>query len=416
MAPFCSSLFPGQLVQSEFAQRYGDILRNWGNLQSKWSIPLEVTVRGFALQGFIGPIYLLSPLSLLALRGPLGRRFLLAAAVFGGAYWLNLGTRFLIPALPFVAFAMVLAVRTRTGLLAILAVFSAVTAWPWVAGMYCDRYAWRLSEFPIKAALRLEPEEHFLGRRLPEWQAIQYMNSQLPPSAKVYSLAAVPAAYFRRDVIVADYSAFGGQIHDGLLAAHLDDFRPSGVVTLTFQPVYTKRLRIRRAKGDSGTWGVFEVEMNCGKQQVTRSNAWTIRAEPNPYAAIFAFDRNPVTRWRTEYGSDRDMHLEVAFGRTTCVSEVILSVARAHTHVGAVIEVLNESSWVKPEAAVRVSRGLPPDRLLKKAATDRLRASGITHLMLPVTNEMKDDFVWNDWQWGVRKIHESGGWMIFEVY
>ena len=53
-------------------------------------------------------IFLLSPVALLALRWRPGRHLLLAAAVFGVTYFGNISTRFLLPALPFIALAMCL--------------------------------------------------------------------------------------------------------------------------------------------------------------------------------------------------------------------------------------------------------------------------------------------------------------------
>jgi 4-amino-4-deoxy-L-arabinose transferase-like glycosyltransferase len=45
---------------------------------SRWQIPLEVTLKGGQLGGFLGPLFLLTPLALLALRFREGRQLLLA--------------------------------------------------------------------------------------------------------------------------------------------------------------------------------------------------------------------------------------------------------------------------------------------------------------------------------------------------
>ena len=63
--------------------------------------------------GVLGPVFLLAPIALLALRRREGRQLLLAAAVFGSTYLGNIGARFLIPPLPFVALAMMLGSATR---------------------------------------------------------------------------------------------------------------------------------------------------------------------------------------------------------------------------------------------------------------------------------------------------------------
>src|SRR5207237_9356327 len=102
-------VFPNPYIHISFEEEYAQHMRHYG-LKSDREIPLEVTVRGGALCGFLGPIFLLSPLALLALRLPQGRTLLLAALVFLIPYTANIGTRFLIPALPFVTLAMGLAV------------------------------------------------------------------------------------------------------------------------------------------------------------------------------------------------------------------------------------------------------------------------------------------------------------------
>ena len=106
LAPFFNAQFPNQFVDAATEQRYREQLRHWGNLPSPWSIPWEVTVSGFALQGLVGPVLLIAPVALLALRYRVGRRLLFAAFILALPYSQNLGTRFLIPALPFVMMAM----------------------------------------------------------------------------------------------------------------------------------------------------------------------------------------------------------------------------------------------------------------------------------------------------------------------
>ena len=52
------------------------------HLKSRWQIPMEVTTYG-SLSGLLGPVFLLAPLGLLALRRREGRQLWLAALVFG---------------------------------------------------------------------------------------------------------------------------------------------------------------------------------------------------------------------------------------------------------------------------------------------------------------------------------------------
>jgi hypothetical protein len=93
VAPFFNRWFPNSMVFVEFEDSYQRHMRSYG-LADRRLIPIQATVKGGALQGFIGPIFLLSPLALLALRRERGRRLLVAGAVFALPYFGNIGARF----------------------------------------------------------------------------------------------------------------------------------------------------------------------------------------------------------------------------------------------------------------------------------------------------------------------------------
>src|SRR5256885_6310767 len=129
VSPFLNQVFPNPYIHVSFEKDYADHMRHYG-LKTDAEIPLEVTVRGGALCGLLGPMFLLAPLGLLALRSPEGRKILLAAAVFLLPYPANIGTRFLIPALPFVALSMGLAASGSTVAAVTMAVAHAIFSWP----------------------------------------------------------------------------------------------------------------------------------------------------------------------------------------------------------------------------------------------------------------------------------------------
>ena len=91
--PFADRIFPNPYVHVSFVDEWRQSLSTYA-LPSKWEIPLAATVRG-GLAGILGPVFLLTPLALLALRYKEGRRLLVAAAIFEATYFANIGTRFL---------------------------------------------------------------------------------------------------------------------------------------------------------------------------------------------------------------------------------------------------------------------------------------------------------------------------------
>src|SRR5216684_3723595 len=108
VSPFENRLFPNPYVHVSFEDFYRKSLQVY-DLKSRWQIPLELTVKGDLLTGFFGPLFLLTPLALLALRYRPGRQVWLAAIVFALPYYANVGTRFMIPAAPFLCVALALA-------------------------------------------------------------------------------------------------------------------------------------------------------------------------------------------------------------------------------------------------------------------------------------------------------------------
>ena len=140
-------------------------MRTYG-LKNLWALPLEVTLRGQLTQGLLGPAFLAAPLGLLALRNREGRKLLVPCILLLAVYFGNIGTRFLIPALPFVSLAMALALEAAAPVLALLIVFHAYASWPSVVKRYTT--AWSLQGIPYKAALRIIPEEQFLAAHFDE--------------------------------------------------------------------------------------------------------------------------------------------------------------------------------------------------------------------------------------------------------
>jgi hypothetical protein len=167
---------------------------------------MHVTTHG-SLAGLLGPVFLLSPLGLLALRRREGRRLLFAALVFGANYFGNIGTRFLIPVLPFVALAMALALNSAPRLMLAVAVTHAVISWPSIVTRYCRFDAWHLVKVTVREALRIKPEDGFLESNLPYYGAARMIERATPPGATIFSLAPIPEAYTSRIIRVGYQSA-----------------------------------------------------------------------------------------------------------------------------------------------------------------------------------------------------------------
>jgi hypothetical protein len=211
-APFLNHWFPNPYWTDRMEAGYLSGLAYYPKVKSYFDIPLQLTVIGGLVPGLLGPIFLLAPISLLALRNPQGRRLLLAGAVFAIPALFNTEVRFLVPAVPFVALAMGLALANSYGVLAVLAVFHAVISWPSVLDMYCDRNAWRIRGLPVRAALRLEPESIYIAAHIGDYVLKPAIEQAVPRGERIFSFAGRPAAYFDRDIIVGYESSLGEQV------------------------------------------------------------------------------------------------------------------------------------------------------------------------------------------------------------
>jgi hypothetical protein len=205
LAPFFNSAFPNPYVTADFEREYRHHMA-WYDLQSRWQIPMQVTVHG-SLGGLLGPVFLLAPIGLLALRRPEGRQLLLAALVFGANYFTNIGTRFLIPPLPFVALALMLVLAEIPKLAIGVALVNAALSWPSVVRLYCAPDAWHLVKVPFREALRIKPEEGFLESNLPYYGTDRLIETATPPGSVIFCFTPIPEAYSSRTILVAYQSA-----------------------------------------------------------------------------------------------------------------------------------------------------------------------------------------------------------------
>jgi hypothetical protein len=214
-APFFNRLFPNEHIRVSLEDEYRYAMRHYHHASLGRSTPVELTLRGGTLEGTIGPAFLLAPLALLSLRSAQGRQLLLACAVFGAPYFLNIGTRFLIPVLPFLALAMIHAVNKRAfAVMAIVAV-QLIASWPSVVSLYCSTYSWRIFEFPVRAALGIEPEIAYLERRLVPWyQVTRMLQQRAPANSVIYTAQPLPEAYTDRTIWLEYTAALPNRVRD----------------------------------------------------------------------------------------------------------------------------------------------------------------------------------------------------------
>ncbi len=414
VAPFASRWFPNPYYNVGMEQLYLEDLRHYDGIQHWWQVPWQVAVRGRGTGGILGPIFLLAPLALLALRRSEGRRTLAAAAVFAIPASFNAGTRFLIPALPFVAIAFGLALEKGKALLPVLAAAHALAGLPLLVSKYSDPSNWRLGSIPVKAAVRLQRERLYLKDHLPDYALKAALETLLPPRARILSIQTRPEAYLNRTFVVAYESAFGNVALDMLNGPVDERVQPRLRQRFRFLPVTTPRVRVVQTASGKGFWSIAELRVYSRGRELPRSGSWRLTAWPNGWDVQLAFDNSYATRWSTWQAMAPGMFLEIDFGKPEVLDEVVLEAAAA-PEAKAQIEV-----WGPHEEWVALSdtwESMPMDvpAGIRRAATRELKARGIGYLLINDTDYLADDMRKYRKFWGLTELTAIPGIHLYQI-
>ncbi|HPQ14718.1 MAG TPA: discoidin domain-containing protein [Bryobacteraceae bacterium] len=417
-APFFNKYFPNRYVHITFEQEYRKQLENWNGVTDKWTIPVEAAVKGGKLQGVLGPVFLLFPLALLALRRKQGRQLVLAAVVFTLTYPSNIGTRFLIPMLPFLALSLGVAVENWKGAGVALVLFHALTSWPSLMTKYCDEWAMRIYQIPVRAALRLQNEEEYLRQRLgTSYEMGRLIERVVPPDSKVLCYDGPPQAYCSRDILVGYQGAFNQNMVDLLSAPLIGDWLPTRRLVFRFGARVLRRLRVvQTAGGFSESWSVNEFRVFRGDTELPRENQWRLSARPNTWEVQAAFDGNPLSRWRSWEPLFPGMWVQVDFGRPETVDRVVIDASPDHHNVQLVLEgqVQAGAPWERLAGPPEML-GVPPPANARRIATAELKWNGIEYVLIHDATELGDDIRRRAKQWGLTLIGVSGSERLYRI-
>lgn len=413
-SPFANRIFPNPYIHISFEDTYRKFMRIYA-LSSYWQIPWQVTVRGDLTTGLIGPLFLLSPLALLALRFREGRQLLLAGLVFGAPYLTNVGTRFLIPALPFISLSMALALSGVEWLLLALVIAHAVCSWPNTVQLYCSPAGWRLIKVSPKAAFRIQPQEDYLKFQ-GSFVLAQMMEEFVPPNAQVLSFTQPATSYTSRPVLVGYEGAFNESLQDILWIPMFRDFQATRILTFSFPPRELRKLRVTQtASVPEGQWSVSELRLFADGHELPRDSGWRLTAHPNPWDVQLAFDNSPVTRWRTWQPPEPGMYIEIDLPRSQKIDSVVVEssgdTAATKIKVDAAAE---DGKWTTladaPIESTRRSRVS-----LRQAASAELKARGVRYLLITDDNIGATDFQLYSRLWGMQLIAQRGQARLYYI-
>jgi hypothetical protein len=404
VAPFFNRVFPNPYLMPSFEDGYRKTLTLY-HLHSRWEIPWDVTTRG-TLSGLLGPVFLLAPVALLALRTSTGRRVLLAALVFGANYFSNIGTRFLIPPLPFIALAMAMALSAVPHLVVAIAVIHAVISWPAIIPKYASRYSWHLTKIPWREALRIKPEGPYIETRLPYYAIDRLIDRVTTAGSTIFTFTPIPEAYTSRRIRVSFQSA-ENQITAGILwSASQPEAAPIWRLRFTFPRQPLRHVRVVQTGTGPDTWTVHELRIFDGARELPRDPEWQLRADPSPWDIQSAFDNSPVTFWMCGETVKPGQLIDVAFAREEFADSVLIEAAPNQPSIRLKLEGI---------AAKLTITDAPRPIGLRRAAAEEAKRWGNDYLLVFPDNAGAADFHSNQDLWGLQFVGEAAGARLYRL-
>ena len=415
LAPLFNSVFPNPYFRVATERHLTVTLGSYSAFQ--WaSAPVEYTIRGH-LQGTIGPVFLLLPIGLLALRSRAGRLVWAAALVLLVPWLWNVGARFLMPAVPFFALALAMALPKPLACAAL--VVQAIACLPAVAVYYEAPFAWRLDGWPWRAALRMEPESAYLDHHGAEHKIARMVEEKTKPEDRIFGLAGVANAYTTRDVLAFWHSAQASQLTDALAAALTAIRFPQMPLHFQWQPEMLRALRFRAASAAPNEWKLFEVNLFSGGKRVLNSPQWSLKAFPNLWDAQLALDENRATFWRTWEKVAKDMFLEIQFDHSQLLTGADLLIGEPGADLDLEVQGLAaDGHWQVLSDSPQRPKLLDTD--IRRDAIQAIRRAGFSYLLVSVRGDgmsrIGEDMAAHPAAWGVEDSASVGDVHLFRLH
>ena len=415
-APFANAWFPNQYMKVDFEKEYTRDMRHFNDVPES-QIPLELAIRGQLLGGVLGPVFLLLPLSLLALRYAVGRRLLFAAVLFTLPYAANIGTRFLIPSLPFWALALGMAFRNSQSAALAIVLAHALSSWPASIKKYANPYAWHINSFPVRPALRLVSEGKYLSENTRSYVLARMVEANVPDGKRVFAFSTIVGeAYTSREILVSFQAALNRTLRNILWTPLIKEYQATRLLEFHFAPQKIQKLRVvQTAVHGLDVWSISEFRILSAGKELDRESSWKLRAHPNPWDVQSAFDNSPVTRWSAAESIEPGMFVEVDLAKSREIDTVRLECSRDQYQVRLKLERMESNgSWVQiggePSDGEAKQKGG-----LRKAAIAELKRAGVDYLLVDQTEYGAADFRDRTAEWGLQLIDDKGGAKLYRA-
>ena len=406
IAFFGNSIFPNPWFHISFEKGYTANLSHPRGVT--WAeLPRELTVGGDKIQECFGPAFVLLPLGFIGLAWPRSRFLVLCAMVAAGGFAANKSARFLIPAAPLLALSMgfvISRVPWPSAIVVTLALAHLVVSWPSINNEFKISSGWRIVyHVPWTAALRIQPEPDFL-RTSSAYTASQLIEAHVPDGQPVFVLDdTVAQSYTTRPILVAWESALAEKMTDWIQQAGSSpgDGR-TWTVDLPQAPIRGIRLIQTAAGSPEAMWSINEIRLLKGDTAVGPKPSWHVEARPNPWDVSLLFDGSEATRWRSWEARRRGMWIEVMFDRAEALdrAEIVCNDGQTDSRMDALL--LDETGQWSPAGPSSWRETSVVD--LRREATQALKRSGVSYLLVGRPAWDGDLFRGDSAAWGVRLL------------
>jgi hypothetical protein len=408
--PFFNRLFPNPYFSETMEHDYRMGMAHMNDIAYR-EIPWQVTVGG-RLIGILGPVFLLAPLALLSIRSSMGRHLLLAFLFMLLPYFFNIGTRFLIPGLPFLALGLAAGLANfPIALVGVLAVH-AILSWPSLIPYWAPANQWRLESFDWRAALRVTSEEEYLQAHLADWYRAGLMLDRfVRRSESVYAPSLNQLSYHHRDIV---RSRLEQRIYQSLLVAAIPDQSKIWKRECTFPPVRTRILRLAPAMKQNGEWSVSEMRFYDGGEELRREQQWLLTASHNPWEVQLAFDNRPMSSWNSGRAAAPDMSIQVDFGEPRNISSVVAQQPWSQQYFTLAVHAAVNGQWVRMPAECKVDE-LPPPKDMRMALAAEIKAKGIHWILLRDGDYGAEELLKRGPYWGAIQVAKTDKFRLWKL-
>lgn len=414
LIPFANAWFPNPYVHRSFEIEYSKALSLYPDIASRWQLPWKWAVEGSAVGGIFGPWILLMPLGLLGTKDITVRRLLLAALVMGWPVFLNCGTRFLLPAILFMAPATLITIA-RLGVrpIAVLVVHAALSI-PQMVSLYCGPNTWRFEDFPWRAALRIETEGDFLEKKMGSFPIAGEIEKLIPLQSRTFANFQVPLAYTTRRIWHNWQSAEAEIAYRVLLYGLNPSAEESQEAQFSFAGRLCTGVRLVALSQNQSWFNVVEFVPYAKGSIVNPNQSWRASAEPYRWEARLAVDGNSATQWGSWGPLTKGNYLELTFASTYVDSLGVRSGGLPNVDSWGVEVRDSKGGWqLVPSRVNTIALKANPES--RRSSAKAMRSLGFTHLVINRDDKLGKDILERPADWNLLVLGWAKDAAILEI-